>query len=358
MFRNFRTLTINDKQFNAPELKTLCAYKLKILKPDNWEYKFYRFVSEWLNDSAYITAHTSGTTGVPKKIKIRKEAMLRSAQMTNRFLKLRKGDTALLALSCDYIAGKMMVARSFAGSLNLIPVEPSANPLKFVSTKQKIAFASFVPLQVKAILKNSSVGKFTGIRNVLIGGAPLTPELRKKFSHYRNNIFETYGMTETISHIALKRLSAPASGWFKTLDAITVKKDKRDCLVLNVPFISKKSIITNDIVALQSSKHFKWLGRADNVINSGGVKLLPETLEEKIKPLMKRRFFLKGKKDSLLGEKSVLVIEGSAFSPPALSALQKKLHRHLHKYELPKEIVFIPKFRETASGKIIRSFTK
>jgi acyl-CoA synthetase (AMP-forming)/AMP-acid ligase II len=320
------------------------------------EKQLYHFMREWENDLPSIVAHTSGTTGTPKEIRIEKAKMLHSALMTLGFLKIQPNDTALLCLSCEHIAGKMMVIRSITGLLNLLPVEPSANPLKNVADDQEIHFAAFVPLQVKEILRHpGSVRKLAKIKNVLIGGAPLPPELRTKLAKFKNNIYETYGMTETISHIALRKLSGSKQGnYFETLPGIHVSKDKRNCLLIHVPSLSAETIVTNDVVELKDRHHFKWLGRFDNMVNSGGIKLIPELLEAKIKSLIPQRFFFAGIPDGRLGEKLVLAIEGDPLSKKMLLQLKRRLVLHLKKYELPKEILFLPQFSESSAGKIIR----
>jgi len=324
-----------------------------------WEKQLDNFIHEWENNLPYVIAYTSGTTGNPKEIRIEKTKMMQSALMTLRYLGIQPNETALLCISSEYIAGKMMVVRSFAGLLNLLPVAPSSNPLAAISDEQVIGLAAYVPLQVQGILKNKKTAtKFAKIKNVLIGGAPVSSELRKKLSKFKNNIYETYGMTETVSHIALRKLSddrQQTTDYFETLPGIIVKKDKRDCLVIYASALSDTPIITNDLVELSGNRKFKWLGRFDNVVNSGGVKLIPELLEEKIKQFVPRRFFLKGNSDKRLGNKLILVIEGSAFSEKALKTLKNKLSKVLGKYEMPKETLFQQKFEETASGKLKRT---
>lgn len=321
--------------------------------------KLKSFIEEWKNSDSAITARTSGTTGTPKTIELEKNRMLQSALMTLRFLNLQPTDNALLCLSPEHIAGKMMTVRSIAGLLNLIPVEPSANPLKAFNNKQEIHLAAFVPLQVKEILKNKTTAKkFVQIKNVLIGGAPASPELRKQLSKLKNNIYETYGMTETISHVALKKISGKLTDYFETLPGISVKRDKRGCLVINAPALVAEPIITNDLVELKDKHHFKWLGRIDNVINSGGVKIIPELLEEKIKSLIHQRFYFAGTKDNHLGEKLVLAIEGNAYPERKLTALKQQLGKALGKYEVPREIMFLAKFQESSAGKIKRTLNQ
>jgi len=282
--------------------------------------------------------------------------MLKSAMMTIRSLRLKPNHSALLCLSCEHIAGKMMVVRAFAGKLNLITAEPSSNPLKDISETQRIDFAAFVPLQVNEMLsEKKTAARFERIKKIIIGGAPVSSELRMKLKNLKNSIYETYGMTETISHVALKRLSGSRQDEdFEALESVSFNLDERGCLVVTAPHLSDVPIITNDVVKLRTRRRFKWLGRFDNVINSGGVKLFPEILEEKVRHLIARRYFFAGRPDKRLGEKPVLVIEGKGFSENELVHLKSALGNCLGKYEVPKEIIFLPEFRTTANGKIIR----
>lgn len=354
MFQNYRSLILDGKQFKSPELKLLCEQKLSALANENWEFMLFAFIAEWLNDSSTVHVRTSGTTGPPKKISVSKDRMLKSARLTIRQLQLQPGSAALLCLSCEHIAGKMMAVRAFAGGLNLLTVEPSSNPLKSIPTGQSIGFAAFVPMQVQEIMDNKKTAKkFEKIKSVLIGGSPISDALKSHMKKMRNTVYETFGMTETISHIALKKLS-DGNEHFTALDGITVTADLRGCLVINAPDISGKPIVTNDIVALKDERNFTWLGRFDNVINSGGIKLIPELLEEKIKGVVTGRYFFKGMPDKKLGEKLILFIEGNEFRLNDLRHLKKELRRILGKYETPKDIIFLPEFKITSSGKIKR----
>ncbi len=361
MFQNYRSLILNGEQFRPPELRLLCEQKLKTLTNENWEFRLFAFIAEWLGESSTVNVRTSGTTGKPKEIRIPKDKMIRSAQLTVKHLKIPARSSALLCLSCEHIAGKMMVVRAFAGGLNLITTEPASNPLKSADIGCRIDFAAFVPMQAQEMLRaKRSKMLFGQIRNALIGGAPVPYELRLQLRKMTNNVYETFGMTETISHVALKKLSndrsqtAAGDNRFTTLRGITVTKDTRNCLVILAPQISKNPIITNDIVEIKDGRNFKWLGRFDNMVNSGSIKLIPELLEEKIRGVVARRYFFKGMPDKKLGEKLALFIEGNEFPAGDLRHLKKELSRMLGKYEIPKEIIFLPVFKTTASGKIIR----
>jgi O-succinylbenzoic acid--CoA ligase len=298
------------------------------------------FLLDWFDEKSYIELSTSGTTGVPKVIKIEKQAMLDSALATGDYFGLEPGNTMLHCLPTNYVAGKMMWVRSFILGLDMKFVEPNSNPLEKID--ESFDFCAMVPLQAKNSLKKLKLKK---IKKLIIGGVRVHRALEKELVKLPMEIYETYGMTETITHMAAKRIGEEA---FTVLPNVTVSSDERSCLVINAKKISKEPIITNDIVKLISDTQFIWEGRIDNVINSGGIKLMPEQIEDKLSTLIPRRYFIFGKPDETLGEKAVLYVEGEPIN------IEESVFNVLNKYEIPKEIIFIPKFKETATGKIMR----
>lgn len=298
------------------------------------------FLLDWFDEKSYIELSTSGTTGDPKVIRIEKQAMLDSALATGDFLGLEPGNTMLHCLPTNFVAGKMMWVRSFILGLEMKFVEPNSNPLDKID--ESFDFCAMVPLQAKNSLKKLKQKK---IKKLIIGGVRIHKALEKELVKLPMEIYETYGMTETITHIAAKRIGEEA---FTTLPNVTVSSDERYCLVVNAKNISEKPIITNDIVKLISDKQFIWEGRIDNVINSGGVKLMPEQIEYKLSTLIPRRYFIFGQPDEDFGEKVVLYVEGEPM------VIEDSVFDVLNTFEIPKEILFIPKFKETATGKIMR----
>jgi len=310
----------------------------------------YPFLYEWFDKSEFINVKTSGSTGKPKMIKLKKEFMINSAKATGEFFKLQSGITALLCLSIDFIAGKMMLVRAMVLGWSLDILEPNSNPLEQI--KKGYDFTAMVPLQVF-----NSMDKIFKIKILIVGGGVVSDELQSKIMDLSTKIYATYGMTETITHIAIKPLNK-ASGFsfkndvFQTLPNVYIQKDNRDCLVIDAPKVSERILVTNDIVELVSANTFKWLGRFDNIINSGGVKLVPEQIEKKLSQIIFQPFFVTGIPDKLLGEKLVLVIEGTSFK------LDKNILKNtLTKFEIPKEIYFVDKFVMTETGKMDRSST-
>ncbi len=275
--------------------------------------------------------------------------MVNSALATGDFFKLKPGDTALMCLSAEFIAGKMMLVRAMVLGLALDIVAPDTTPLE--KTANTYDFCAMVPLQAR-----NSLSQLFRIKILLLGGAPVSTELSKELIRYGSGIFETYGMTETITHIAVRKIAvqgtAGNSSYFRTLPHVQIIRDQRGCLVIDAPGITEGSIVTNDLVELKGTRHFKWLGRYDNVINSGGVKLIPEQIEAKLSEQLQHRFFVAGVPDAEFGEKLVLFLEGEHDTKQILEDIRKG--NSLRKYEIPKAAIPIPKFEETKSGKVDR----
>ena len=235
------------------------------------------FLSEWNNDSLFVHVQTSGSTGAPKPVLAEKRRMLASARITNDFLGLREGDAALLCMSLDYIAGKMMVVRSIERGLKLITVEPSGHPLnhsQLATDDCQIDFAAMVPLQVYNTLQVPEERKrLLQIRHLIIGGGAIDEALGAELKNFPNAVWSTYGMTETLSHIALRRLSGPeASDWYIPFPSVKVSLSDDGCLVIDAPEVCPGRLVTNDIAEI-SPQGFRILGRKDNVICSGGIKI-------------------------------------------------------------------------------------
>lgn len=353
-----KSLTINSKIREKKELKKFCDSKLNNNNISGWETSLYNFILKWINDDKSIEVKTSGSTGKPKIIELEKEKMHNSAIMTGKFLKLKKGDKTLLCLSTDFIAGKMMVVRAFALGLNLIPVEPAGNPLQSIDSK--FDFAAMVPAQVFNIfLEKEGIKKLNKLKNLIIGGGPVHQSLEHKITFLKNKTFLTFGMTETITHIAMKKLNGTNKEEnFKCLPGIQIEIDNRDCLIIKAAAIFTGELRTNDVVKLSGDNKFVITGRYDNVINSGGIKIYPEDIERKIEKLISENFFISSLPDTKFGEKIILFVEGKAKSETEIKKILKALKKILQSHEIPKEIYFIDGFLFTANGKLNRSRTK
>jgi O-succinylbenzoic acid--CoA ligase len=329
----------NGIALDFPKL-LIAAYDL-IKEGEEFERITGEFILDWFNSNSFISIATSGTTGSPKKIKIEKQALVFSALATAEFFDLKAGNRVLNCLSTNYIAGKMMLIRSIVLGLEMDFVEPTSNPLK--DNAKIYDFVAMVPLQVE-----NAINELVNVRKLIIGGAKINENLKNQLLGLPTLVYETYGMTETITHIAAKKIS---DNYFSVLPNVTISTDNRNCLVIDVPRISNYKIVTNDVVNIINDCEFELLGRIDNVINSAGVKLFPEQIEMKLAHKIQTRFFVIGIPDIKYGEQLALVIEGNP------RVFEVNFFSDLSSYEKPKSIYFTPKFIETESGKIKRAAT-
>lgn len=325
---------LNGKSFTYIELLAEALY----LKENGqlFEKEIGNFLLDWLNSESFIVVQTSGSTGNPKQIVLQKSAMIASAKATGLFFDLQPKNTALLCLSANYIAGKMMLVRAITLGLHLDTIDPTSAPL----ASKKYNFIAMVPLQVQ-----KSLSKLHLVDNLLIGGAKVSYSLSESILKTNCNAFESYGMTETISHIAIKKIGELP---FTVLPNVTISVDERSCLVIEALELSMEIIITNDIVEILNATQFVLKGRIDNVINSGGIKIFPEEIEEILAKSISVPFFVASKPDEILGEKVILVLEATPFF------IENKVFSELSKYQIPKEILFLESFVRTETQKINR----
>jgi O-succinylbenzoic acid--CoA ligase len=356
-WKNYKTLSIDGKRRSLHEWRAYAQQQLQEGYGISHIEDILEFVVEWSNRKEWIEARTSGSTGRPKNFKIKKEQILASAKRTLHFLELKKDDGALLCIPNRFIGGKMMIARSIIGELNLYIADNEAIPS--IPEGVDLDFAAVVPYQMHAIMQDAdATEKWKKVKKIIIGGGQVDPRLETELKTWPNEIYESFGMTETISHIALRRISGVKDKVpFQALEGITLSKDERDCLVIHSELLPENPLITNDIVELENETSFRWMGRADNLINSGGVKIIPETIEKLIKPFMNTKFFFAGVPDEKLGEKLVLVVEGQPMNEGDEAELLTDIKTDLHKYEIPKQIVYLDAFVETENGKINRKKT-
>lgn len=300
-----------------------------------------QFFIDWLDSNDTISVMTSGSTGVPKNIQLKKEAMVNSALATGVYFNLKPTQKALHCLPSNFIAGKMMLVRAIVLGLEIDIVEPSSKPLN--NNIKQYDFCAMIPLQLQNSLLNVEI-----IKTLIVGGAATSKTLINKLQDISTKIYATYGMTETITHIAVKQLNHyPENNFYQVLPNISITTDKRDCLVINAPKLHLESIITNDIVSLKSGSSFELLGRYDTVINSGGIKLIPEQIESKLYNVIHSRFFITSEKDEQLGQRLILIIEGE-------TTINTSIFSELAKYERPKKIYYLKQFIETATAKVNR----
>lgn len=328
------------------------------------------FLSEWNNGSDRVLVHTSGSTGKPKPMMVEKKRMLNSARITCDFLGLKPGDSALLCMSLDYIAGKMVVVRSIERHLHLISVSPSGHPLKDIN--EEITFAAMVPMQVYNTLQvPEERERLTHIRHLIIGGGAIDASLEKELQALPGNIaiWSTYGMTETLSHIALRRINgAEASEWYQPFDSVKISQTEEGCLVIDAPLVCAETLVTNDIVEIESyiynkveKLRFRIKGRKDNVICSGGIKIQIEEVEALLKSHLEKPFMLAKKKDEKFGEIAVLLTEDEDLKKVEATIRRllsgksddsnKSSESKSHKYWIPREFRYVEHLPLTETGK-------
>ncbi|MEN8768573.1 MAG: AMP-binding protein [Candidatus Arcticimaribacter sp.] len=304
------------------------------------------FLMDWIRPNEIISLKTSGSTGKPKTIHYNKQAMVNSALATGDHFDVKIGDKALHCLNADYIAGKMMLVRAMILGLEIDLVPPQGNIL--VNTDKTYDFAAMAPLQVEHAFED-----LNKVKTLLIGGAPSSIQLKEKLKQKSTHCYETYGMTETVTHIASRKINGETD-YFSPLPGVNLSIDERGCMVIDVPYLSQEKIVTNDLVSLESDHRFLLKGRVDNVINTGGIKVIPEEIEAKMAAHISQPFFVGALKDQALGQKVILLLEGET---PADLHEQLLTIESLTKYELPKAIHAVPSFERTPNGKIMRQQT-
>ncbi len=340
---------LNNRTLKSDELIELIVKKINSSGTVEWEKGVLLFIQEWIDGKKNIEVQTSGSAGTPKTISLKKEWMQYSAVTTCNYLGIKEGDTALLCIPAQYIGGKMMIVRAMTLGLNLILREPSGNP--FSDLTQPVDFAAITPYQLHQSFQ--FLQKLPVVKTLIVGGGEINPELEKQIDKLPVKVYSTYGMTETSSHVALRRVNGPEkTDCYTTIGNTALATDERGCLVMENPMLFNGKLVTNDLVEILDDKRFIWKGRYDNIINSGGVKLLPEKIEKTIAHLIPGKFIVIGMKDEKLGHALTLVIEKeSAGRKNDADYFRKSLSTVLSGYELPRNIVFVDKIPTTENGK-------
>jgi o-succinylbenzoate---CoA ligase len=354
---SFRSIILNHREIELSDILNGRATPQSV-----FENNVLKFIQKWFESADEFSQHTSGSTGNPKVITISRQQMIASAKLTEKALKLNASDVALVCLDPEYIAGKMMLVRSFVTNMKIIAVTPSSSPFAGLESNDKIDFTALVPVQLNEVVDGNTSFWLNRVRKIIVGGAQVSEHLQKKLAPFSSEVFATYGMTETISHIALQHLNGPLqSDYFFTLSEIKISTDDRGCLVIQVPFLPD-TVRTNDLVKIQNSSHFKWLGRADNLINSGGVKVIPEKVEREISKILatlgqKSAVMVTSIPDDRFGNKVICLIEG-ALDNITIENISMELRAILSPYEVPKAFFTNINFALTNNGKLNRSLTK
>ena len=341
--RQQQRLLLEGKEYAPEDISRLVAEGAGNCPPALWD--LYLFLNEWFDASPVITVHTSGSTGVPKELVVRKDRMMQSARLTCEFLNLQAGDTALLCMNLRYIGAMMMVVRSLVAGLNLVVRPASGHPLSDVEVPLK--FAAMVPLQVYNTLRVPAERKRLEHTDILIiGGGAVDDSLEAELKTIPIAAYSTYGMTETLSHIALRRLNGEAaSKCYYPFPSV------ENTLIVKAPLICDDVLQTNDIACLCSDGGFTIAGRKDNVINSGGIKIQAEEMENRLQPFIPVPFAVTAVPDPCLGQALTLLIAGK----PDIKELENKLQAVLETYYRPKHIFITELIPQTENGKIDRT---
>lgn len=322
-----------------------------------FEQSTFDFIQGWLTGRDEFVMSTSGSTGEPKVITVTRRQMVMSALKTAERIGLRKNSPALVCIDTKYIGGKMMLARSLSLGLQIMAVDPTANPLIRIPIDKCVQFTAFVPYQIRQILESKHPHLLNNLSKVLIGGAALHRRDAERLEGYQCEFYETYGMTETVSHVALRLINtARKQQYFEVLPGVTISLDTRGCLVITSDHL-EAPVVTNDLVEITGSGKFLWLGRLDRAINTGGVKVHPEKIEKELERLFDQaniphRFFIAALPDEKFSNRVVLIIEGVQNSSEVFLQVLKTLKVSLTPYEFPKEVFTIAKFKMTPTQKI------
>ena len=305
------------------------------------------FLQEWQNDEPTVWVHTSGSTGVPKPLQVEKERMHASARLTCSFLGLKEGDSALLCMPLQYIAGKMVVVRSLVAKLRLLPITPSGHPLKDIT--EIPTFAAMIPMQVYNTLQvPEERAKLMEIKHLIIGGGAIDDALGRELKGFPNHVWSTYGMTETLSHIALRRLNGEeASDWYTPFENVRIRLSEEGTLIIHAPSVCAEELITNDIAEINEEGKFRILGRKDNTINSGGVKIQIEQVEATLKEHLHIPFQITARKDAKFGEIVVLLYNKVKDEAEVRHICEEKLPT----YWMPKIYLPLEELPLTGTGK-------
>lgn len=360
-----QTITILGETYTAEDARAISGKSSRlqvVFREQAGEESFLAaladFLAEWFDDSTTVKVYTSGSTGTPKELYVEKQRMMNSAMMTVSFLHLKQKENALLCMPLQYIAGKMVIVRALVAGLNLIPVTPCGHPLQAIN--QPLSFGALIPMQVYNSLQDPMEReRLKNIRHLIIGGGAIDNDMGEKLKSFPNEVWSTYGMTETLSHIALRKLNGPdASEWYTPFEHVTLSQSAEGTLIIDAPLVCPQQLITNDIVELNDAGQFRVLGRKDNTINTGGIKVQIEQVESVLKPLLPFPFAITSAPDPKFGERIVLLVQHeSSFNEEE----KQEIHRacqQLPAYWRPKQWIQVTALPLTGTGKPDRAAAK
>lgn len=345
--RSLQTITIEKKLYQADEFRGTDLPDF--VHRSDFHHELFLFLKDWFSDSNTLSVRTSGSTGTPKIMRVEKSKMMQSALLTCSFLELKPGDSALLCLPLNFIAGKMLVVRALVAGLDVYPVAPCGNPLAVC--QEKLTFAAMIPLQVfNSLQVEAQRAKLVKIENLIIGGAAIDPQLEKTLKNFPHRIYSTYGMTETLSHIALRQVNGSSSDYYVPFDSVSLSSSEEGTLVIDAPLVNSDRLYTNDVVRFNENGYFKIIGRKDNIINTGGLKVQTEEVEALLAPVIEGAFAIAPMPDPKYGQAIVLVVEKIVD--------ENKVRDCLPPYFRPKKIIRLPAIPLTETGKVDRATLK
>ena len=333
---NYTLENLNELEKKYPESKNLL-----------------QFIRDWQNNNPMYSFETSGSTGKPKKIIIQRDQIQSSAEATIQYLGLQNQDQVLLCLNPNFIASIMMVARCIINNMDLHVQRPASNPLE--TLRAEINFASFVPFQIYRMIEDNNIDQLKSIKNILIGGAPLSNSAFEVLASLDTNIYLTYGMTETVSHIALMPVKGSHSDAnFQIIPGIEIDQDADLCLKIKGKVTNNQWIQTNDVIEIKNEKEFKWIGRRDDVINSGGIKIHPEQIEKTLQEILSFPFIISWRENEKLGRECIIISENHEISQGQLTLIKEMIENKFSKFHIPKSANSVHQFPRTESGKLKR----
>lgn len=345
--RKQQTIIIEGVTYSAKDFATIRTFENDLFRDD-----LYSFLHDWFSDKSTLTVQTSGSTGIPKKMQVEKDRMMQSARLTCSFLGLKAGDKALLCMDLKYIGAKMVVVRSLIAGLDLYITTPCGNPLKNDTTQYD--FAAMVPMQVfNSIQDKKQKQRLSRIKHLIIGGGAIDPQIAGEIQQFPNHVYSTYGMTETLSHIALRKLNGQdSSDRYYPFESVSLSLSSEQTLIIDAPLVNTERLQTNDIAELFEDGSFRIIGRKDNIINSGGIKIQIEEIETLLKDCISGNFAISSIPDPKFGEVVVLVTDKETnIDEPQIESI-------LPPYFIPKRIIQIDQIPLNENGKISRSLLK
>ncbi|MBK8227693.1 MAG: AMP-binding protein [Flavobacteriales bacterium] len=330
--------------------------KLREKRRTDWHSEVLNTLLHLVLKRGGLPATTSGTTGPPKRFNIPRRDLVLSARLTGATFDLRPGDRVLHCLPSEFIAGKMMLVRAFALGLDIHLIDPRGSVLDNLEVQDQFRFVAMVPLQLHRAIQQDRARVERQFGTILLGGGPVSEALMEDTRTLDARVFQSYGSTETVTHVALRPLNGPAQeDHFTALGACHFARDPRGCLVVYTPHLTTEQHVTNDLVELIDDTRFRWLGRIDNVILSGGKKIFPEQLEAKTAGAIPYPHYFTHVPDPVLGQAVMLVLETERPQEEVMPEVLEKVMEVLHPHEWPRRVQALRRIARTESGKVIRA---